>query len=137
MALIVLGLVSLGVFAWLSEAARRGSAKSRVLAAWEAGALTGLALLGLWVSLYLLALRCNESCGGDQSVGGGWNDTSGAWQWWGQFTVASLGFAAIVMALVQTVRRRHRSAATWMVLASISFGAWTTFLAPLGNRFGL
>jgi len=137
MALILLGLALLGAFAWLSEAARHGSSNARVLAAWEAFGLTAVALLGLFLALALLGLRCDESCGGDEGFGGGWTHTSDAWQWWGQFAAAGLGFAAVCAAFVQTLRRRHPSATRWMVGAAASFGVWTIFLAPFGDRFGI
>ncbi|HZO58464.1 MAG TPA: hypothetical protein VFB51_02115 [Solirubrobacterales bacterium] len=44
---------------------------------------------------------------------------------------------AVCAAFVQTLRRRHPSATRWMVGAAASFGVWTIFLAPFGDRFGI
>src|SRR3954470_8536460 len=140
MVLVAIGLATLVAFAALSETARSGTRWARAGALVVAGTLLPLAGLGITLSLVLLSLRCDESCDENLSPtvrSGQWWHSLDAWQWWGQFLVAGLGFLAIGAALASLARRGYRRATGFMILAAACFGAWTAFLAPLGDRFGI
>ena len=134
----MVGIMAVGVFTAASRAAARGAPAARALAvAWAAVLATG-AGLAVVVAIYLLDLRCEhlgaETCRTEPAP---WHRTETAWQWWGQLVVALLGFAALLAAVVQVVRRRYPQALTYVVLAAVFFAAWTVFLAPLGDAFGV
>src|SRR3954453_1327017 len=116
MLLLALGLFALIVFGALSETARSGTGWARAGALVLAGTLVPLAGFGAFASVVLLSLKCDESCDENLSPqvrSGDWWHSLDAWQWWGQFLVAALGFLAVGAALASLVRRecispRHR-----------------------------
>ena len=133
-----MGIAAVGVFAACSRSAAEDNGTARALAIGWAALLTAAAGFGVYVAVLLFDLKCThlgpESC---ESGSAPWDRTDTAWQWWGQLAVASLGFAALVAAVIQTVRRRYTQAVTSVVLAALFFAAWTVFLAPLGDALGI
>jgi hypothetical protein len=138
--LVTLAIAAIAVFDRLSRHASADNEGARQLAILESTLLLVLAAIGLLGALVLLGLRCDESC--DENLiesarTGQWWHTQDAWQWWGQFLVALAGTAAIFLALLSTVRRRHDRAPMLLLVAGICFGGWAVFLAPLGEGLGI
>lgn len=136
--LSVIGITAVGVFAACSRAAAEGNVTARALAIGWAALLMAGAGLAVFVAVYLLDLKCRhlgaETC---QAEPAPWDRTDTAWQWWGQLVVALLGFAALLGALTETIRRRYAPAVSSVTLAALFFAAWTVFLAPLGDALGV
>lgn len=133
-----MGIAAVAVFVGCARAATEGKGTARSLAIGWAALLTAAAGLGVFVAVLLFRLKCThlgpESCEPEPAP---WDRTDTAWQWWGQLAVALLGFGVLVAAVIQTIRRRYAQAVTWVVLAAVFFAAWTAFLAPLGDAFGI
>jgi hypothetical protein len=116
MALIVLGILLLAVYVWLSELARMGSTAARVAAAAVAIGLGAAATLGLMLAMWV------DSLGSAGAV---------------VVLTATLGWVCVSAALGSTLFKRDRDAIAWMVTAAVCFAVWTAYMAPLGDRFGI
>jgi hypothetical protein len=132
--LVVLAVAAAALFWRLSALAADGHEAARQVAIAECATLLIPAAFGLFLAWAFLGYRCDESCDED-SVD--WWHTLDAWQWSAQFVVALAGTAAIVAALVYTVRRRHDRAPFLLGMAGVCFGAWAVILAPLGEGLGI
>jgi hypothetical protein len=138
--LVLLAAAAVALFWRLSSLASEGHEAARQVAIAETAVLLIPAAFGLFLAWIFWGLRCDESC--DESYvpsarSGEWWHTTDAWQWSAQFGVALIGTAAIVAALVYTVRRRHDRAPIALATAGICFGAWAVLLAPLGDGLGI
>lgn len=137
--IVLIAVAAVAVFWHLSSKASRGDENARTNAAIESVILFCCSLPAVLIALYLEGVRCDESCTENYSPGiyGGWWHTLDAWQWNAQLALALAGTASILIALILTLRRRHRAAPAWLALAFPAFGGWAAFLAPLGNGFGI
>jgi hypothetical protein len=92
--------------------------------------------------------RCDEACDGQR----GWASTEDAWQWTALWTTALVGTVAVWASVALGVgaaatglyprtrrfaRRAHLVAAIPMAIAVASFGAFTIFVAPFGDAYGI
>ena len=55
----------------------------------------------------------------------------------GLVLAATFGSICVAAALGNTLFRRDRDAIAWMLTAAVCFAAWTAYMAPLGDRFGI
>ena len=117
MVLILLGVFLLAAYIWLSEAARMGRAGARVAAAAVALGLGAAATMAL-----LLAMWVDSEFDGDGTL---------------LVLAATFGCICVWAALGNTLFKRDRGAIAWMLTAAVCFAAWTAYMAPLGDRFGI
>jgi hypothetical protein len=99
------------------------------LAAKIALTLLAVAVLGYWMlwSLFLLVIRCDDTCSGDLA-------TSGRWEYTGQFLLAAPCVAAGVIGLVLGFTRTRRPLATRLLGVSAAGGIlWTLWVLGIGE----
>jgi hypothetical protein len=124
----------------------------------------GFAMAALAVALGFEAIRaldyaeplhewqCDEACGEGPGQEG-WQFTPDAWQWSGLWIAAVVGTIAVWLSAGIAVaagavglrslasrgvaRRIYLLAALAMAVGTLSFGAFTIIVAPLGDRYGI
>jgi hypothetical protein len=92
--------------------------------------------------------RCSDVCDNN----GDWQSTFDAWQWDALWVTALMGTITLWVSVAVAVaaagmgafprtraaaRRVHLLAAVAMVIAVASFGAFTIFVAPFGDQYGI
>jgi hypothetical protein len=93
--------------------------------------------------------RCSDVCDNNDA---NWQSTFDAWQWDALWVTALTGtitlWVSVAVAVAATgmgafartraaARRVHLLAAAAMAIAVASFGAFTIFVAPFGNQYGI
>ena len=80
-----------------------------------------------WAAAILLALRCDESCNDNLIPSArepGWTHWIHSWQWYLQFSFATVGLVAAIAAAAAFVLRRRTVARVLAALAAGSAIAW-------------
>jgi hypothetical protein len=127
-------LLVIGVSFALARQAWRGSDGAAALLRLEMLALIAAGCLAVFASLVVFNLRCDDGCAG--ATGNWWHDHE-AWQWTAQLIASTSTTLALIGGAVAASRSRYRPAACLTLIAAIGFIVWASFLAPLGDRFGI
>jgi uncharacterized membrane protein YraQ (UPF0718 family) len=132
--LAVVVLLVAGLSFGLAREAWRGSDGAAALLRLEMIVLIIGGCLAVFASLVAFNLRCDDGCAG--ATGKWWHDHE-AWQWTAQLVTSIVMTFALIGAGIASFRSRYRPAAWLTLIAAIGFTVWGSFLAPLGDRFGI
>jgi hypothetical protein len=90
-------------------------------------ALLAAAAVATALALLLSGITCDESC--EPETSDHWYDDPDAWQWDAQALLALVGILIATAGVVQTLRRRYRSASMLIAGSAVTFAGWLALIA--------